>query len=290
MHFVSFNIQYGKGRDGVYDLTRTAAALGVADVMCLQEVERFWDRSGNIDQVDAIADAMGGDYYWVYGPTVDIHKGGDSPKRNRRRQFGNMILSRWPILWTRRHLLPKQQLRGLFTIQRGIVEAVIDTPVRPMRVYSTHLCHLSATTRARQVAAILAIHDARFREGPVATGPHPDPGFNEEPRFDATPEDAIVMGDMNFTPESAEYRAFHGEEGERAGDIVHQHRFVDAWSVVESGAASPTFYRDFDAKTGVRIDHCFVTASLADRVEQVHVDKDCDASDHQPLHVEIAAH
>jgi len=284
MHLVSFNIQYGKGRDGAYDLSRAAEAVRGADVICLQEVERHWARSGDVDQVGEIARLVGEDYFWVYGPTVDIHKGGVGASRNRRRQFGNMVLSRWPILWARRHLLPKQQLHGHFTIQRGIVEAVIGAP-KPFRAYSTHLCHLSATTRRRQVETILAIHDSRYAEGPVATGPHPDPGFMEEPLFEATPEDAVIMGDMNFVPGAAEYFLFLGDESARLGPLVHQHRFVDVAHAC--GVDEPTFYRDFDTRSGVRIDHCFASASLAGRIERVRVDHDCIASDHQPLHVHL---
>ena len=50
MQFVTYNIQYGLGRDGRYDLERTARVIEGADVVALQEVERFWKRSGNVDR------------------------------------------------------------------------------------------------------------------------------------------------------------------------------------------------------------------------------------------------
>ena len=43
MMFVTYNIQYGLGRDGRYDLERTARVVEGADVIALQEV----DGSGN---------------------------------------------------------------------------------------------------------------------------------------------------------------------------------------------------------------------------------------------------
>ena len=46
MRLVSYNIQYGRGRDGVFDLKRIATAIAGADVIALQEVERYWLRSG----------------------------------------------------------------------------------------------------------------------------------------------------------------------------------------------------------------------------------------------------
>ena len=38
MQFVTYNIQYGLGEDGRYDLDRIAAAVEDADVIALQEV------------------------------------------------------------------------------------------------------------------------------------------------------------------------------------------------------------------------------------------------------------
>ena len=50
MRFVTYNIQYGKGRDGHFDLRRIADAVREADVIALQEVERYSIRSGTVDQ------------------------------------------------------------------------------------------------------------------------------------------------------------------------------------------------------------------------------------------------
>jgi len=55
MKLVSYNIQYGKGKDGRFDLGRIAAVLQDADVIALQEVERHWPRSGDQDQPAEIA-------------------------------------------------------------------------------------------------------------------------------------------------------------------------------------------------------------------------------------------
>ena len=71
MKFVSYNIQYGLGRDGKFDIGRAAETVRGADVIALQEVERFWKRSGMVDQVEEIAGRLD-DYYWVYGVTVDL--------------------------------------------------------------------------------------------------------------------------------------------------------------------------------------------------------------------------
>ena len=66
MKFVTYNIQYSKGKDGRCDLGRIADALDGADVIALQEVERNWPHTGMTDQPAELAALMPG-YYWVYG-------------------------------------------------------------------------------------------------------------------------------------------------------------------------------------------------------------------------------
>ena len=56
MKIVTYNIQYGKGQDGQYDLERTAKVVDSADIIALQEVERFWQRSGYVDQVTVLTE------------------------------------------------------------------------------------------------------------------------------------------------------------------------------------------------------------------------------------------
>ncbi len=55
---VSYNIQYGLGKDGAYDLDRITDEIRDADIIALQEVERFWKRSGMVDESRAIADRL----------------------------------------------------------------------------------------------------------------------------------------------------------------------------------------------------------------------------------------
>ena len=50
MRFVTYNIQYSKGRDGSHDLGRTTDAVDGADVIFLQEVVRNVDGVPDLDQ------------------------------------------------------------------------------------------------------------------------------------------------------------------------------------------------------------------------------------------------
>ena len=79
MKLVSYNIQYGFGSDGRYDLARAAKVVAGADIIALQEVERFWQRSNEDDQ-PAILGRLLPDHYWVYGPAFDM----DASFRERR--------------------------------------------------------------------------------------------------------------------------------------------------------------------------------------------------------------
>lgn len=57
---VSYNIQYGTGREGVVDLARIARAVQGADVIALQEIERFSQRTELQDQPALLAELLPG--------------------------------------------------------------------------------------------------------------------------------------------------------------------------------------------------------------------------------------
>jgi endonuclease/exonuclease/phosphatase family metal-dependent hydrolase len=71
MKFVTYNIQYGLGKDNRYDLARIAREVENADVICLQEVERHWQRSGCVDAPAVLASHLP-EHHWVYGANLDM--------------------------------------------------------------------------------------------------------------------------------------------------------------------------------------------------------------------------
>ena len=288
MKIVTYNIQYGRGKDGRFDLGRIAGEVAGADLIALQEVERFWSRSGGVDQPRLIARHFP-DHHWAYGPGVDLHlaaapSGEDSAAR--RRQFGNMLLSRTPLLAVRHHLLPKYASLGPpMSLQRSALEAVIAVRDGHVRVYSVHLTHLSAATRLPQVEALLAIHAGAVREGPPVSGS----GLGEEWTLDGMPppmpRDAIALGDFNMEPDSAEYERMVGPMSPYGGRITNPEGFVDAW--VEAGNAIDAGTTAEVKDRPARLDYCFVSAGLKDRIRAVRVDSDAVGSDHQPVWMEI---
>jgi len=286
MKLVSYNIQYGLGKDRRYDLARIAHEIAGADVIALQEVDRYWQRSGCVDSPAVIASHLP-EHHWVYGANLDMNaslRDKDGQLINRRRQFGAMILSRLPIVSSRNHLLPKFGTLIQHSIQQGALEAVIVAPrAGPVRVYSLHLSHLSPATRVPQVEALLSIHARAPGEGGAWCGGHPDPeaGWTEA-EMPPMPSEAILMGDFNFEWNGAEYDRIVGVLSPKYGRLNGLAGFVDAWVAAghreDEGATIPE---------GKRIDFCFVSASLADRVKSCRSDLEAKGSDHQPLWVEM---
>ena len=285
MKLVTYNIQYGLGKDGRYDLARIAEAIADADIIALQEVERFWQRSGMVDQPAELARLLP-DFHWIYGANLDMdasERDVDGRPSHRRRQFGNMFLSRLPIISSRNHLLPKFGATNQHTMQRGALEAVIDLPrIGPARLYSTHLCHLTAGTRLPQVDFLLKMHRKAPGEGGAWSGGHPNPDAGwTEGAMPLMPEHAMFMGDFNFEPTDPEYEKFVGPWSDQYGRVTPIDGFVDSWV-----AAGHNEQRGVTCD-GKRIDYLFASSPLAARIENVWIDGDADGSDHQPYWCEL---
>ncbi len=283
MRFLTYNIQYGLGEDGRFDLDRLAEEIGrhEPDLAALQEVERHWKRSGETDQPAELAGRLPG-YYWVYGPNLDMHAG-TSRQPNRRRQFGNMILSRKPILSSRNFPLPKYGTLQQHSIQQGALEAVVESPQgQPLRCYSVHLSHLSRETRLPQIERLLEIDREAYGEGGAWCGGHPDPSAGwTEGELPPMPREAVWMGDFNCTIDSDEYARLVGPLAGRFGRLLHRDGLVDCW--VAAG------HREEEGETchGKRIDFVLCSAWLAERVRAAEIDAAATGSDHRPVIVEI---
>lgn len=286
MNFVSYNIQYGFGLDGRYDLPRIARSLEGADVIALQEVTRGFSRNGFADMAADVA-AFFPDYFWVYGPACDMHveaaKEGLRPVPGTRFQFGNMVLSRWPVISTRTLLLPRSRTIGKINLQRGATEAVIKAPGGAFRVYSVHLDHVSADERIRQLQFLNAQINAFVQEGGSLTG-----GGEFDLPEPPLPEDYVIMGDFNMEPESPEYCALAGAGGGYYGRVARVGTPIDAFAALS--AYRPGSYSWMDPEDHgkrMHLDYCFVSCGLEARLKSARIDTQSEGSDHFPLWVEI---
>jgi endonuclease/exonuclease/phosphatase family metal-dependent hydrolase len=282
----SYNIQYGKGKDEQFDLDRIIAELGAPDLIALQEVERNNAQRGMVDQVAEIAGRLD-HMHWVYGPGIDVDA--SAPKAAKpahcRRQFGNMVLSRWPILSVINHTLPKVALAQIFHLQRTLVETVIDHPDGKLRFCSVHLDHVSTDTRMAQVDYMVNLMTNGQHRGASWGGQLKTNDWMERPE-PQQPARAVIMGDMNFTPNGAEYTRVVGDMSNLHGRTTKAGGLADAWLLAgHDEAQGDTLPRD--GKPAMRIDHCFVTADLLDSVRTMTIGNDSQGSDHQPIFVEI---
>ncbi|MBW8329049.1 MAG: endonuclease/exonuclease/phosphatase family protein [Thiobacillus sp.] len=282
MKLLSWNIQWGRGMDGRVDLARilrTLRQLGDFDVICLQEVAvNFLGLPGSRgeDQLAELSAGLPG-YTAIYGVATDVPDG-----RGGRSQFGNAIFSRLPVGQVWRHLLPWPAEADTPSMQRVLVEAVVASDVGPLRVMTTHLEYYSQRQRESQIDAIRRLHAeacAMSRRSPLSE--EQGGSFEVFPR----PEQSLLCGDMNFpasAPERSQILAPFpgGEPG-----------FRDAWDVLHPGEPhAPTVgihKVDFVDRPEC-FDFVFVAEGLANRLKAHGIDAVTEASDHQPVWVELA--
>lgn len=289
MKCVSYNIQYGIGLDGGYDLDRIVDAVRGADVICLQEVSRNNPRNKGADMVAAIAAALP-DRFFVFGSNFDAdvgsHIGKDGAARTVMFQLGNMILSKTPIHLSRNLLLPRNRSFEVMNFQRGALEALIETPMGFIRFYSTHFDHRSPQERLAQI---------RFLKDRVLQAPLEglglsglvETGFPEPP----VPEAFVVMGDFNMLEGSPEYDEACGAPDPEFGRPLLAGMFVDAAARLSGKGERPPTWVDAadpaDTARHKRIDYVFTSASLAAVCRRLWVDRQAKGSDHLPLWAEF---
>lgn len=113
---VTFNIQFSREPEQAARELSTSTELAGADILLLQEM----DARGT----DFIAQALGQNY--VYYPGSVQHG----------RDFGNAVLSRWPLVADEKLILPHQSPTD--GRQRIAVTATVRTPLGDVQAYSVH--------------------------------------------------------------------------------------------------------------------------------------------------------
>lgn len=287
MKCVTYNIQYGIGLDGNYDLGRIVDAVRGADLIALQEVSRNNPQNAGRDMLAELAEHLP-DYFSVFGAPFSVDMGSaveNGRAVDRHFQFGNMILSRTPILSSRNLLLPRMRTFDRLNLQRGALEAMVVTPFGPLRVYSVHLDHTSPVERMAQMRFLMEKALAYPREGGALTGTT-EMQFPEPPH----PEGFILMGDFNLEPGKDEYRSITGIPDVEFGLARRADLLVDAATLVPGGGERITWIDPRHPNDTTRqrcLDYHFVHASLAPRVKACFVDEAAVGSDHRPVWLEL---
>jgi endonuclease/exonuclease/phosphatase family metal-dependent hydrolase len=237
----------GLNLEGSIDVLRAHAP----DIIALQEVDRFWSRSGNTDQPALIARGLRMDHR-CFAPNLDHAADSHSPVPH---QYGTAIVSRFPIRQCSHTLLTT--LEGWE--QRGILGGVIDVGGAPMRVFSTHLQasrSVGGASQSGQPQRLLQVQDIMKLIAPLA-----DP--------------VVIMGDFNAGSTSAEMRPLYT-------------RLRDAWMEGGRGSGNTSPARPAGDPTS-RIDYVFVSQNVDVSSVLVPIDPQTRlASDHYPVVASIA--
>ncbi|MFN2567365.1 MAG: endonuclease/exonuclease/phosphatase family protein [Gemmatimonadaceae bacterium] len=171
MRVLVYNVHAGKDAAGRDNLSRVADLVREvrADVVLLQEVDRYTRRSGQVDQPDTLARRTG--FAVAFGKTLDYDGG----------EYGIATLSRWPITHqtlTRLPVEPPQRRSGGSYEPRGAQRVTVRVPGADLTLVNTHLdASRDDHYRRQEIRTVLAI--AR----------------------DAAPL-VLVGGDLNSTPDS----------------------------------------------------------------------------------------
>ncbi len=277
MNLITWNIQSCRGCDGrvdpkrIVDVCRATAGF---DVLCFQEVARNFPElpgSSGEDQF-ALLGALLPEFTALEGIAVDA-LGNDG----RRSQFGNMILSRYPVIQAFAHLLPWPADAAAPSMQRVALEAVLAAPFGPLRLTTTHLEYYSALQRRHQVNRLRELHAEAFEHrGDQGHAQKEGGPFETRPR----PATAILTADFNFRADDP----MHARITAPYADGTPAYR--DAWRVRHGERPHQHTLGVHDRKQwpeAYTCDFIFVTEDIAGRVEDVAVNLDTDASDHQPV-------
>jgi endonuclease/exonuclease/phosphatase family metal-dependent hydrolase len=283
MILITWNVQWCRGVDGSVEPGRivdTAKSLADFDVLCLQEVADYYPdprlpgmRGGN--EFGELARRLP-DFTAIEGVAVDQPADG-----MRRRRFGNMILSRLPVRQIYRHLLPYPCEPGVSGMPRIALEAIVGAPFGDVRVITTHLEYYSQRARFAQIDALRRVYADGYAHASDAYRSGSDEGPFETFAY---PRETLICGDCNFEPDAPEHARM-------TAPVDAATPFVDAWQHLNPGTPHPSTCKIYEKETPgepeQHWDFVFVNGDLAPRLRQVDVDRETQASDHQPVIVTI---
>ncbi len=188
LRVMTYNIHHGAGNDEcaprpagsapaadcglnlerIADVIRTSRA----DIVGLQEVDRFWVRSGGMDQPRVLAQLLAMSV--CFGPNLQLP---DEAGAGGPREYGTAILSRFPLRDCRNEHLPRVADANE---QRGLLSADVETPGGTVRVMVTHLSVVAADRVPQTEDLAKAVAASRIP--------------------------TILMGDLNTRPDAASLR------------------------------------------------------------------------------------
>ena len=285
MNIITWNVQWFCGTDGIVDVERVvkvAREMADFDVICMQEVAVNYPRLDGDASANqpALLSALLPGFEIVFGAAVDEL----APDRQSRQRFGNLIASRMPVAQIHHHALPypaAPTTAGIRSMPRMCTSATVITPFGPVRFMTTHLEFYAPSMRMAQTQALLALH----AQG-CALAKYPPMADDSGSAFQAKPHTAhcILTGDFNFEPASAEYELMQASRE----DATTLH---DAWRIARPSEPHAPTFRLHDRRYGpepITCDFLFASDTLVPRIKQIDVNLETQASDHQPVLLQLA--
>jgi endonuclease/exonuclease/phosphatase family metal-dependent hydrolase len=240
LRIMSYNVHGCKGMDNRISTDRIARVIARydPDVVALQELDAGRLRSSGIDQAEMIARKLEMSFH--FHPAFHYQE----------EQYGNAVLSRYPMALVKKDVLPKLWNRAFLEF-RGAIWVMVDHQGTKINIINTHLS-LWPEERLLQIKTLL---DGDWLEHPDCSGP------------------VILCGDLNMVPNSPVYK-----------EICK--RFKDSQLMV---AGQKPFKTWFTGYPFMRIDHIFVTPEFCvDSIQVSHTALDRSASDHLPIIADLS--
>ena len=146
LRVLCYNIHYGQGNDGTYDLQRLANVIKAAkpDLVALQEVDVGVKRSGRLHEVKILGELTNLKSH--FGPTQHYEGG----------LYGNAVLTNLPIENVLIQPLPYTEATSqLTTYPRGAISVIVTLPGgERLNFISTHFQHNVEADRVEEAKAI----------------------------------------------------------------------------------------------------------------------------------------
>ena len=152
---MTFNIRYGTDEDDDLDLESVADDIesAKAQIVGLQEVDRHRSaRSDFVDQAKWLAQRL--HMHFAFGLNRETPPKKGHKKRGRD---GLVVLSKYPILSARNHMLTSIKYKHRPTKQRSMLEVVINVNGTKVSFYNTHLDNQRKEQRVAEMKEIMAI-------------------------------------------------------------------------------------------------------------------------------------
>lgn len=277
MRLLTWNIQCGKGCDGVTDLARIvsiAQEFSDADVYCFQEVsDNFPNLGDGKDQSNELASLLPG-YVPVFRPAIEAAD--DFGKIHR---FGNMTLSRLLVMQVANHLLPWPEAASVRSMRRHALDVIVQAAFGPLRIVNTHLEYHSVSQRDAQIRRLLDLQEEASNGAMMAKA------YKEPYAAQTLAASSLLCGDFNFDVSDRQHALI--AKSDRPGL-----NYRDAWSIRYPGKPHALTCGLYDHEQWSEGPDCrdfiFATEDLAERVRRVEVNTATAASDHQPIVIELA--